>query len=382
MTTKLISGDCHIIEPPSTWTERMPAGFEERAPRVERIAASEDLSKGGGEVDWWTIDGQPLLPCFALAPGLRVQMGGARDLPMEATVGAMGGGIGTDDYSAADYVADLARDDTDGAVLYPTTGLFFYSLQDRSLVQAIFSAYNDYAAEFCADAPDRLKAAALLTVHDPAAAVAEMRRARELGLATAMLPVEPPAGTTYGDAVYEDLWAAASDLDMPITFHVGTNQIASQKAITQTTFVTFDNYIRTAISDLIFSGAFTRHDNLKVIAAEFELGWIPFFLDRLDYTYTQRRRREGWLDLPSGVNPSDYWRTNCFVSFQEDPTVAPEHWDVIGVDNIMIGTDFPHTESTYPNSLATSEKVLSALSDDDRAKVFSENAQRLFGFGA
>jgi predicted TIM-barrel fold metal-dependent hydrolase len=377
----LISADCHVIEPPSTWTGRLPLALRDREPRVERITATPGLGADtAGHTDWWHVGDKPVLACFALPPGSRVLQGNARDLPMEGSVGDMGGSIGTDAYTGADYVKDLARDNCSAAVLYPTTGLFFYSLDDRELQSAIFAAYNDFIAEFCQDDPVHLKGAAVITVHDVSEAVAEMQRGREAGLITAVLPVEPPAGTSYGDSVYERLWAAANDLQMPVTFHVATNQVRAQKAITQTTFVTFDNYVRTALSDLIFAGVFVRYPGLRVVAAEFELGWIPFFLDRLDYTYTQRRRREGWIDLPSGVLPSDYWRQNCAASFQEDPTVAAGHWDLIGTDNIMIGTDFPHAESTFPESLRTAERVLSAMSETNREKAFVGNARRLFDF--
>jgi predicted TIM-barrel fold metal-dependent hydrolase len=377
----LISADCHVIEPPSTWAGRLPLALRDREPRVQRIEATPGLGADKvGQADWWHVGGKPVLPVFTVPPGLRVQQGGARDLPMEGSLGDMGGGIGTDEYSGADYVKDLARDNCQAAVLYPTVGLFFYSLEDQALQSAIFGAYNDFVAEFCTADPARLKGAAVIAVHDVQQAVKEMTRGREAGLVTAVLPVEPPVGTTYGDVVYEPLWAAASDLRMPITFHVATNQVRAQKAITQTTFVTFDNYVRTALSDLIFAGVFVRHANLRVVAAEFELGWIPFFLDRLDYTYTQRRRREGWIDLPTGVLPSDYWRLNCAASFQEDPTIAPEHWSLVGVDNIMIGTDFPHAESIFPESLPTAERVLSSLSEADRHKVLVENPSRFFDF--
>jgi predicted TIM-barrel fold metal-dependent hydrolase len=377
----LISADCHVIEPPSTWTGRLPLALRDREPRVERIAATAGLGADeAGYADWWHVGDKPVLPCFVVPPGSRVLRGGARDLPMEGAVGDMGGTIGTDAYTGADYVKDLARDNCTATVLYPTAGLFFYSLEDQLLQSAVFAAYNDFIADFCQDDPIHLKGAAVITVHDVQQAVAEMTRGRAAGLITAVLPVEPPAGTTYGDEAYEPLWAAANDLQMPITFHVATNQVRAQKSITQTTFVTFDNYVRTALSDLIFAGAFVRYPHLRVVAAEFELGWIPFFLDRLDYTYTQRRRREGWIDLPSGTLPSDYWRQNCAASFQEDPTVAPEHWKVIGIDNVMIGTDFPHAESTFPESLKTAQRVLSPLPESDQDKILVGNARRLFGF--
>src|ERR1700690_1767034 len=108
---QLISGDCHVIEPPSTWTDRMPAGFRAQAPGVVRVPATQGLgAESAGEADWWYIGDKPVMPVFVLPPASRISQGHARDLPMEGTVGSMSGTLGTDDYSGADYLADLARD--------------------------------------------------------------------------------------------------------------------------------------------------------------------------------------------------------------------------------------------------------------------------------
>jgi predicted TIM-barrel fold metal-dependent hydrolase len=375
----MLSADCHVIEPPSTW-DRTPKKYLDRAPRVRRVEGHSQLGTQAGEqVDWWFMGDEPLMPVFTPRPGLRHELGGARHVPMEGQLGSVLGTLGTDEYTGNDYVADLEVDRIKGAVLYPTTALFLYRIDEVPFVSALFGAYNDWLAEFCAARPKELKAAAAICMDDPKVAVDEMKRTREMGMVTALIPVAPPEGRTFGDPMWEPIWSAAEDLEMVISFHVATNRVKSQTLITPTMHNTFDNYPKTALSDMIFSGVFLRHPRLHVTIAEFELGWIPFFLDRMDYTYTQRRRREGWLDFPDGVLPSHFWHQNCSASFQEDPTVAAEHWQMIGVDTVMIGTDFPHVETTYPKSLEKSNEVLAALTSADREKVCFGNAERLLG---
>jgi predicted TIM-barrel fold metal-dependent hydrolase len=144
-------------------------------------------------------------------------------------------------------------------------------------------------------------------------------------------------------------------------------------------FCNQDHQVRLALADLVFTGVFERYPGLRVGSVEHELAWIPYFLAQMDYTYTDRPPRGDWHRFPAGVLPSDYFRTNCFASFQEDAVGIRER-DVIGVETLMWGSDYPHTESTFPRSQEILRKILADVSAEDARKIVSENAAALYHF--
>ena len=133
------------------------------------------------------------------------------------------------------------------------------------------------------------------------------------------------------------------------------------------------------MTHIIFSGVFQRFPKLQIGAVEHELSWVPHFLDELDYTYTQRSIREGWWDRFSGDKlPSEIFHSNVFLGFQEDE-LGIRLRDVIGVDNLMWGSDYPHTESTFPRSRQILEEILEACTEEEIAKIAGGNAARVYG---
>jgi predicted TIM-barrel fold metal-dependent hydrolase len=142
-----------------------------------------------------------------------------------------------------------------------------------------------------------------------------------------------------------------------------------------------DYQVRRTLADLIFSGVFQRHPGLRIGTVEHELGWIPFFLSQLDYTYTDRPARgPEWKRFadPDTV-PSQFFRTNCFASFQED-AIGLRLSDLIGVETLMWGSDYPHTESTFPRSREVLARILTGVPDDDAHRIVRTNAAGLYGF--
>ena len=112
---------------------------------------------------------------------------------------------------------------------------------------------------------------------------------------------------------------------------------------------------------------------------EQELSWIPHFLDRLDYTYTQRARRDYWHRFRGDVRPSDFFRQNVFCSFQEDALGVRDR-DIIGVKTMMWGSDYPHQESTWPKSREILDRILTEVPADEKPLIAGENAARLYHF--
>jgi predicted TIM-barrel fold metal-dependent hydrolase len=130
--------------------------------------------------------------------------------------------------------------------------------------------------------------------------------------------------------------------------------------------------------DMIFSGVFERHPRLTLAIVEFELSWVPYVLSAMDYTYRERHAEASYR-FKDGMVPRDFFRRNVVVSFQED-AIGIRLRDVIGVDNLMWGSDYPHSESTFPQSRKILAEILAGVPDDEQAKIAGGNTARVYNF--
>jgi predicted TIM-barrel fold metal-dependent hydrolase len=186
------------------------------------------------------------------------------------------------------------------------------------------------------------------------------------------------------------LWAAAQDMQMPLSLHTATNRAdprtgtggvpADVQQVSPSLFVLQDSMVRRSLADMIFSGVFERFPRLKVGTVEHELAWIPHFLHQLDYTYTDRPPRGDWHRYKdSSTVPSDFFHSNVFCSFQEDAIGIRER-DLIGVQTLMWGSDYPHTESTFPRSREITAEILQGVPEAEQEMILYSNAKQLYGF--
>ena len=128
---------------------------------------------------------------------------------------------------------------------------------------------------------------------------------------------------------------------------------------------------------MIFSGVFERFPKLQVAAIEMELSWVPHFLDRMDYTYTQRQTELTPHRFRDDMLPSDLFHQNVYLSFQEDALgIRDRH--IIGVDNLMWGSDYPHAEGTFPRSQEIIQEILVDCTEEEKAKIAGGNAARVY----
>ena len=370
---RIISADGHVFEPPDLWTSRVEPKFRERAPLVVR----QD-----GE-DWWFCDGRKILSTAAGG----TQIGMRFDEPTSLTRAGVVGNIRPGAYIPEEHVKDMDTDGVDVSVVYPGLGLLLYIVPDSEMLTALFTTYNDWLSEFCGAYPKRIKGIAMLNVDDVHAAVREMERCANKGLIGALITVYPPEERSYDSLEYEPLWAAAQDLEMPLSLHFATNRPGPGQEISDIDDVSpdfvcnVDHWVRTSLAKMIFSGVFQRYPKLCVGSVEHELSWVPHFLDRLDYTYTQRPRdafKRGYWDRYTGdMLPSDHFHRSVFVGFQEDALgIKDRH--IIGVDNLQWGSDYPHPESTFPRSRQILEEILADCTEEEKAKIAGGNAARVY----
>ena len=127
---------------------------------------------------------------------------------------------------------------------------------------------------------------------------------------------------------------------------------------------------------MVFSGALERHAGMKLVLAESGLGWLPYFLSRMDLEWRALRDK---LDYAPTVPPSELFRRQVMATFEEEE-LAAQVVPMIGADSCMWASDYPHTDSTFPNSQQAIEDALGALPEDDRRKITATNCARLYGF--
>ncbi len=366
----ILSSDSHVFEPPDLWTTRIDRAFRDRAPRLQRIDGADQI----------VIEADQVLSGIGL-----ISNAGAR---FEAPETISGRGRFEDvhrgGYDPDQHLADMRLDGVSGEVLYPSQGLFYFRIADGALMSAIFRAYNDWLAEFCRTDPSRLKGIAMINVDDVGAATKELERAARLGLAGAMITELPLDDRRYDQPEYEPFWAAAQALDMPLSLHTATRRQGKIRGTGPQTLRDASSRATkafgpaTSMCDMIFSGVFERHPRLTLAIVEFELSWAPHLLDTMDYTYRERHE-EAIYRFKGNQRPRDFFHRNVMLSFQED-AIGIRLRDVIGVDNMMWGSDYPHSESTFPQSRKILAEILAGVPDDEQAKIVGGNTARVYHF--
>ena len=368
---RIISADNHVIETPDLWTERIEPRFKEAAPRIVR----ED------GYDWWYCNGRKVI---GIGPG--AQAGVRLEDPTKLSRKGVFDDVRLGGYIPEEHIKDMDTDDIDVSIVYPTVGLLLYSEPNSELLSAMFRVYNDWVAEFCRPYPNKLLAAGLINTDDIPSAIKELERCANIGLIGALISAYPPQARSYDSTEYHPFWAAAQDLRMPLSLHTSTNrpgpdqQLGNIDEVKPHYVCNKDHWIRVSLSQMIFGGVFQRYPNLYVGSVENELAWAPYFIERLDYTYTDRASdmfEDYWQRYTGEMLPSEYFHRNVFMGFQDD-AIGIKFRDLIGVDNIQWGSDYPHQESTFPKSRQILEEILVDCSEEERAKIAGGNAARVY----
>ncbi len=362
---RVISSDSHIVEPPDLWFDRIDQQFKNRAPRLLR---EEDG-------DWWYIEGKKFESI-----GENTQVGLRFTNPEALSSVESFANVRPGGYIPGEFVKDMDIDGISGAVIYPSEGLSLFRVEDSELLSAIFRTYNDWIAEFCSDYPDQLKGLAMINLDDVQEGVKELERVHGLGLDGAMITVYPIEERPYSLPEYNPLWSTAEELEIPLSLHLFTNRFGSTgDTLEQHEFTVTDHWVRVSLAKMIYSGVFERHPRLMVGAVEHELSWAPYFIEQLDFAYSQRAQRPGWHRFENDMLPSSFFRRNVFLSFQEDARGVRDR-EFIGIDGLMWGSDYPHEESTFPKSMEFLEKILQGVPPEDQEKIVGGNAARIYGF--
>ncbi len=277
---------------------------------------------------------------------------------------------------------DQKRDGICGEVMYPSLNMLTYSVTDMDVLDAVFRQHNDWVSNYCAVAPERLIGIGCLPIPDIDAAITEMTRAAKLGVRGFMIPGHVSPDRPYNHPDYDPFWAAAQDMDRPLTMHIFANTTfeAGMPPHWGTPGGTIKGYtlsfttVVNSMIDIICGGVTERFPRLKLILSEFEIGWLAHILHRLDHAaYRTPHLAVDYLTM----KPSDYFRRNFWATFEDDAIgVRTRH--EIGVDRLLWGNDYPHHDSIWPNSMPTLDTALAGVPDEDREKMCWDNTLNLY----
>jgi len=363
--TLCISADSHVVEPAEVYAG-LDKRFGDRAPRmVEHPERGLITDHGDGTF------GYPV-GTFAVAgqdwgdPAVREQ---ARQGFKFARPGVL---------DVSERVKDQALDGVDAEVLYPSVLFSIYQLQDAEIMQATMANYNDWVLNYASQAPGRLFALALVQLYDIDAAIAEMERTAAKGAVGLSVPCMAPADKPFSDPHYDRFWAAAQDMHLPLTMHIFTGHVPNhglprewgQHSYT----VAHAGMIRT-IQDLVWSGVCERFPGLRFVPTEFDTGWIAHFLYRDDYNFGRMGAFRTHSQLK--MKPSGYFHQNFCVTFEDDE-VGIRTRDLIGVENLLWGSDYPHADSLFPDSQPVLDRIFAGVPAEERYKITAVNACKLY----
>jgi predicted TIM-barrel fold metal-dependent hydrolase len=381
----LISVDDHILEPPNLWVDRVAFKDRDRAPHMEVDDTGMDV---------WVYDGKRMP-----SSGLSAVVGKSKEefSPEPLNYSEMRPGC----YDARARLEDMDRSGVLASLCFPTLprfcGQLFMEASDREFGFHCLQIYNDWLVEdWCGVAPGRYIPLMLIPMWDPALAVTEMERMAARGVTAFAFSENPePLGLpTIHDAsgYWDPVMAAANELGLVASMHVGSSSTLP-KICSDAPFMANLTWgaSRTSGTMLswLFSGLFQRYPNLKIALSEGEVGWMPYFLERAEQVLDKQRYwvKRGTTFMGHAGNGADLdtldiretFRGHVFGCFIEDHHGVKSLAE-LGEDNIMCETDYPHSDSTWPDCIGVARNVIKDLPENVQYKLLRGNAERLYRF--
>ena len=371
---RIIDADGHITEPRVLWEQYTESAYRDRVIQIRRNAEGRD--------EFW-INGQRRSPVGAsvatsMIPGGFLDPERARNLTWDDLLPGS--------YEPHERIKVMDAERIDVAVLYPSLWLVYGDFDDPNVAVAACRAYNNWMADFCKLYPKRLYGVAPMPLQDVDAAIREMRRVvKELNFKAVFIRPNPFNGHRLNDPAYEPFWREAQELDVPVAVHSSFG--------TKMPTLGADRYLRDVFSfhmvchpfeqqaacmDIICGGVLERFPKLKLGFLESGVGWVGYWLDRMDSHYEKMGAMVPWLKR----RPTEYFMEQCYLTLDPDERTLKAMCE-IGLDrNILWGSDYPHFDCTYPGVVAEVEKAVSVLSERARRNIMTENAIRFYNLDA
>lgn len=394
---KVVDCDTHFVEPGDLWTSRAPARFRDRVPYLKRNDNGSDQ---------WYLEGQPLGEISVMVVGT--------DRVKRQEVFAIDSFDEIDPASFDPVERAKLMDDMGifAQIVYPNASGFggnsFGVRMDEDVRTFCVQAYNDAVAEWAAQVPGRLFPQALVPYWNIEAATKELHRIHEMGLSGIAASNSPHRflnGPDYGELAWEPFWEALSELELPVSFHVGSGIFADalpeylwpshlastglpggmktdgvpvkhSRGMLSTVIANPQGALENVktISNLMFSGVLDRWPKLKFFSVESGIGWVPFFLEYSEYSFDEMRD-ENNFGFPR--RPTEYFHDHFYVSWWFEK-FGPRHAEEIGINNILFESDFPHPVCLYPSPVERAAAALDNQSPENRKRILQDNAAELW----
>jgi uncharacterized protein len=357
-----ISSDSHVVEPPELFAP-LEKRFGEQAPHIHYLEDRGPVLDLGNGKYGLSITG-------FLQAGFDFGRPDAREMLKKGYELARPGV-----FDVQARIDDQLLDGIDAEVIYPSIMFNVYQIENQDILEAAFASYNDWTADYCKQAPSRLFPLACLQLYDLDAAIAEMERAKNMGHVGVCIPATAPPDRLYSDPWYDKFWAAAQEMNMPLTMHIFTGATPNHGLpfAAATNALAFAGVVFT-IRDLIFSGVCERFPNLKFVITEFETGWVGITLKRLDWNWF---RGGGARTQPIPRRPTEYWKQNFLVTFEDDEIGIKTRY-ISGTNTLMWGSDYPHGDSVFPDSQGVLDQILSECTPEERYEMTVKNVVKLY----
>jgi predicted TIM-barrel fold metal-dependent hydrolase len=367
---RIISVDDHVIEHPRVWLDRLPSKYEDVAPRIVKLPDGNDT---------WLYEGR--------------QSG---NFALNAVAGKHPRDFGMDPRSYDDMlpgchdIADRIKDmDTEGVwaqLCFPNFGGFagstFYAAEDKDFAKLCIRAYNDFILdEWCAYAPERQIPLVMVPFWDIDAAVAEIECTAAKG-AKSVSFIEAPHKLglpSFHTDHWDPILRICEEAELPLSMHFGSGGMPQGLAPDGDMFISialFGLNSMMATVDLLMSDVFYKFPNLKVALSEGGIGWMPYLLERIDYSWG---RHKYWCNVNADKLPSELFREHIYGCFISDQS-GIEQRHRIGIDNIMFESDYPHSDSNWPHTRKLLAEHLADVPDDEARKIVELNARALYRF--
>ena len=390
---KIVSVDDHIVEPADTWTKRLPAKYRDVGPRLERLRVS-NLKFDGMNYSFDIVDSnssEGKLADFWCYEDLRVPMRRiitAVGFPPEertmlpVTYDEMRPGC----WDQAARIADMDANHTEASLCFPTfprfCGQTFAEAKDKELALLCVQAYNDFQVEeWCAGiGKDRLIPLIIVPMWDAELAAAEVYRNAARGVHAVCFSEVPHflGLPSIHSGYWEPFFRACAETQTVINMHIGSSSTmpaTSPDAPAAVQATLSFNQGMASMADWIFSGILPRYPDLKLAYSEAQMGWIPYALERARSVWKEFR---GWAFDPAIVTeePEFYFRRQIYACFFRDDFGLKNITD-IGVDNIVFETDYPHSDSTWPETEQFIRDMATELDDETLYKIIRGNAIKM-----